>query len=229
MKNIAIQKLVFSKFQNGETPTKIFQDLPGAVSLRTIERWVRSIKLTGKINLRKPVGRPRSVRTKTTIRKVKQLVKKRKNVSVRKLANKLKTSKTTIHRLLKTDLKYKAYKIRKQPALTNKHKLNRKQFANWVKNNFNKDQTRKILFSDEKYFSVDGVYNAQNDRIWAVNRLEADKNGGVKNKSKFPSKVMVWLGACSKGLTSLVILDEGSLDHDKYIKTSTSCSKKMWK
>jgi len=104
--------------------------------------------------------------------------------------------------------------------------LNRKQFANWVKNNFNKDQTRKILFSDEKYFSVDGVYNAQNDRIWAVNRLEADKNGGVKNKSKFPSKVMVWLGACSKGLTSLVILDEGSLDHDKYIKKVLPVAKK---
>jgi len=38
MKNIAIQKLVFSKFQNGETTTKIFQDLPRAVSLLTIER-----------------------------------------------------------------------------------------------------------------------------------------------------------------------------------------------
>ena len=26
-----------------------------------------------------------------------------------------------------------------------------------------------ILFSDEKMFDIDGVYNSHNDRIWAVN------------------------------------------------------------
>ena len=84
----------------------------------------------------------------------------------------------------------------------------------------------QILFSDEKYFSVDGVYNDQNDRICAINRSEANKNGGVKNKKKFPAKVMVWLGVCSKCLTSLVILDVGSLDHDKYIKKVLPVAKK---
>ena len=29
---------------------------------------------------------------------------------------------------------------------------------------------------------------------------------------------MVWLGACSKGITPLVILDEGTVDHTVYIK-----------
>ncbi|CAF5215756.1 unnamed protein product [Rotaria magnacalcarata] len=29
---------------------------------------------------------------------------------------------------------------------------------------------------------------------------------------------MVWLGACSKGLTPLVILDEGTVDHTVYIE-----------
>ncbi|CAF1927735.1 unnamed protein product [Rotaria magnacalcarata] len=28
---------------------------------------------------------------------------------------------------------------------------------------------------------------------------------------------MVWLGACSKGLTPLIILDEGTADHQRYI------------
>ena len=28
---------------------------------------------------------------------------------------------------------------------------------------------------------------------------------------------MVWLGACSKGLTPLIILDEGTRDHQRYI------------
>ena len=29
---------------------------------------------------------------------------------------------------------------------------------------------------------------------------------------------MVWLGACSKGITTLVILDDGTVRHDYYIK-----------
>ena len=52
----------------------------------------------------------------------------------------------------------------------------------------------KILFSDEKLFDIDGVYNVQNDRIWDVDCGEADKNGGKKQKRKFPQKVMVWYG-----------------------------------
>ena len=66
-------------------------------------------------------------------------------------------------------------------------------------------------------FDIDGIYNAQNDRIWAVDREEAYKKGGVKQKRKFPQKVMVWLGACSEGLTPLIILDEGTVDHQRYI------------
>ena len=31
------------------------------------------------------------------------------------------------------------------------------------------------------------------------------------------AKVMIWLGACSNGLTPLIILDEGIMDHRRYI------------
>ncbi|CAF3402410.1 unnamed protein product [Rotaria socialis] len=67
-------------------------------------------------------------------------------------------------------------------------------------------------------FDIDRVYNTQNDRVWAVDRADADKNGGTQQKRKFPQKVMVWLGACSKGLTPLVILDEETVDHTVYIE-----------
>lgn len=38
----------------------------------------------------------------------------------------------------------------------------------------------RILFSDEKMFDLDGIYNSQNQRIWTVSRDEADENGGIK-------------------------------------------------
>ncbi|CAF4699035.1 unnamed protein product, partial [Rotaria magnacalcarata] len=57
-------------------------------------------------------------------------------------------------------------------------------------------------------FDLDGIYNSQNQRIWVASRDEADEQGGIKIRQKFPEKVMVWLGACSKGVTPLVILGQ---------------------
>ena len=38
----------------------------------------------------------------------------------------------------------------------------------------------RILFSDEKMFVPDGIYNSENDRVWTVNREEANQRGGKK-------------------------------------------------
>ena len=55
--------------------------------------------------------------------------------------------------------------------------------------------------------------------MWAVDRATADANGGkIERGNKFPQKVMVWLGACSKGVTPLVIFEKGTVDHDRYIR-----------
>ncbi len=61
----------------------------------------------------------------------------------------------------------------------------------------------KFVFSDEKMFNIDGVYNSQNARIWAVNRNEADANGGIKQVQKFPQKVMAWLPKLTATLSEI--------------------------
>ena len=62
----------------------------------------------------------------------------------------------------------------------------------------------RFVFSDEKMFDIDGVYNAQNDRIWAVDLEDADQKCRKKQRRKFPQKVMVWLAVCSEGVSPLV-------------------------
>ena len=74
-----------------------------------------------------------------------------------------------------------------------------------------------MAFTDEKFFYLDGIYNTHNDRVWTVNREEAHKKGGVHEKNKFPVKVMVWLGVCGQRLTEPVILEDGTMDHERYI------------
>jgi hypothetical protein len=176
------------------------------------------IDKTGDIQLSSPPGPPRLVRTKAMIQKVKTRLKRKKKVSSRKLATELDISRTTVRRILKSDLGCHPYKKRIEPLMTVDQKAKRKKFSNWIRTNFKKEDTERILFSDEKRFDIDGVYNAQNDRIWAVNRQEADETGGRKQKRKFPQKVMVWLAVCSKGVSPLIILNKKSVNHERYIK-----------
>ena len=108
----------------------------------------------------------------------------------------------------------RAYKIQNESLLTNEHKEKRVKFANWIRTKFRKENTMKILFSDEKMFDIDGIYNSQNDRIWTVNRSAADIKGGIRQKRKFPQNVMIWLGVSSKSVSSLAICEDGTMNHD---------------
>jgi len=218
MKSKEIQTAVKKKNEIGDGPTKIFRDLGGEVSLQTIKLWIKMIRETGSINLAYSPGRPRAIRTKNNILKVKQrMAQKKKKVSTRRLAAEMKISRRSVQRILREDLGCFPYKKIKQPKLTDLQKRKRVKFANWVLNHYRKEDTKNWLFTDEKYFDLDGIYNAQNDRIWAVSREEADKQGGVHQQTKFPAKVLVWLGVCGEGLTAPVIMEDGTMDAERYI------------
>ena len=176
------------------------------------------IRRTGSIELSGTHGGPRIVRTKENILKMKNRLRRKTGVSARKLLMELGICATSVRRILKVDLRLKPYKKVIEPSLSDDQKIKRKKFANWVRNNFRKEETMRILFSDEKFLDIDGVYNSQNDRVWTVDRADANEKGGIQQRRKFPQKVIVWLGACSKGITPLVTLDDGTVDHDYYIK-----------
>jgi len=218
MKSEDLRKVVFRKYEDGDGVCKIFRDLNGSLGLNTIRRWCKMIRDTGSIQLSTSPGAPRLARTSKTIEKVKHKLDRKKMVTTRGLAKEYGISKSSAHRILTKDLKLYAYKMTIEPKLTEEQKNKRKKIVNWIGNNFRKEDTMRILFSDEKMFDLDGIYNSQNQRIWAASRDEADEQGGIKMRQKFPQKVMVWLGVCSQGVTPLVILDQGTVDHVKYIE-----------
>ena len=149
-------------------------------------------------------------------------------LSAVKLVAEMNLSETTVRRVLRKDLKPKPYKITVQPSLTDQHKESRKRFANWIRTNFRKEDTMTILFFDEKMFDIDGVYNSQNERTWAANRMEADAKGGIKRRRKYPQKVMVWLAVCSQGIFPLLIFEDGTLTCSLHKRSASRCSQ-VWK
>ena len=76
---------------------KIFQDLNDTIRISTIERWCRQICQKGSINLSKPPsGRPKIIRTKGAIEKVKTPLNRRNLVSSRKLTRQLGISRSSV-------------------------------------------------------------------------------------------------------------------------------------
>lgn len=217
MKSKNIQTAVKNKYENGDGSTKIYRDLGGVVSLRTIKLWIQMINKTGSIKLLSPPGRSRTVRTKANISKIKYRLGQKKRVAKRRLAAEIYISRRSAQRILREELGCFPYKKIKQPQLTDLQKQKRVKFTNWMLNNYNKDDRKRWLFTDGKYFDLDGIYNAQNGRVWAVNREEADKKGGIHEKTKLPVKVMVWLGVCAQGLRVPVIFEDETMDADRYM------------
>ena len=103
------------------------------------------VRETGTSNLSHSLGRqdqrndPKGEKTNETLKKV----------SVRKLAGELDISNRAVVRILKQDLGYRSYKKTVQPTLTDFEKSKRMKFATWLRQNFRKEDTLRILFSDE--------------------------------------------------------------------------------
>ena len=79
--------------------------------------------------------------------------------------------------------------VPQESVLKDEYKVQRKRFANWTRKKFRKEDTMRIFFSDEKMFDLDGIYHSENDRIWSVNREEANWSGGKNSKESLQEKL----------------------------------------
>jgi len=114
----------------------------------------------------------------------------------------------TVKRVIHEDLSLNTYKKIRVQALTANQIQRRKSFAHWIKNRFNLEECRSILFSDEKWFDQDGQCNRQNDCVYAELRETANEDFGTRPVHKFPFKAMIWAGITFNGVTDIVILPQ---------------------
>ena len=112
MKSKDLQKLVLSKSEARQTSKKIFEDLNGAMSYRTVKRWCKLIQETGAIDLSKSSGCHRTVLKKAPIQNIKRKSKSSTRISCKNLVLEMDISFSSACRILRKDLKMKPYKNR---------------------------------------------------------------------------------------------------------------------
>ena len=107
MKSKEIQTAVKNKHANDDGPAKIYRNLGEVVSLQTIKLWIKMLNNTGAIDLKSPPSRPRTMRTKANIAKVKPPLDKETNPCQReKLAAEMQILRRSVQRVLHQDLGY---------------------------------------------------------------------------------------------------------------------------
>ena len=107
---------------------------------------------------------PRLIKTKGNIQQVKYRLRRKNRVSARQPSMERGIPDRSVRRIMKNDLDLCPYKTVIEPLLSDDQKIIRKKFANWVRTNLRKGETMRILFSDEKFFNIDSVYNSRNER-----------------------------------------------------------------
>ena len=85
------------------------------------------------------------------------------------MAKEMKMDEKSMRTIIKEDLKMSPYKITKHQLLINLQKQKRRKRAQLLLKQLKGGmEVGKIIFSDEKLFTIEAKFNLQNDRVLAT-------------------------------------------------------------
>lgn len=172
---------------------------------RTIDRFLESSQVEDRMRS----GRPRVVRTSGAIKTVRERIRRNPLRKQKIMAREMDISLRSMSRLIRDDLHMKAFRRCTGHLLTPRLKQIRlercKKLLQWHASNGHEN----ILFTDEKNFTVEEVFNKQNDKVYARTSEEAKTIVPRVQRGHHPTSVMVWWGVSHKGVTSLHFCEKG--------------------
>lgn len=166
--------IVKTHYKNGESYVETARKLrqifsrESAPNVSTIRRVVKKFEETGSIMDNKNPLRQRTGRSLENIAAVNESVAENPKTSIRHRSQQLQISRSTTQRILTKDLHLHAYKIQLTQELKPADHGKRRQFVQWVMEQSEVDAnfSKKVIFSDEAHFHMNGFVNKQNFRIW---------------------------------------------------------------
>lgn len=191
----------------GKKPMEIFKLIKCLGASRNFVYYtLRRYRETSSIDDRQRSGRPRSIRTPANIKLIRERVRRNPCRTQKKMALQANISRISVNRILKYDLKLKAYSRRKVHYLNDRlRKLRRERCRQLLK----RHDPKKILFTDEKIFTVEEKFNRQNNKVYAKSSREVPATARNVQRAHHPASVMVWWGVSYEGVTPLHFCQQG--------------------
>uniref|UniRef100_A0A914VSL0 Transposase n=1 Tax=Plectus sambesii TaxID=2011161 RepID=A0A914VSL0_9BILA len=177
---------------SGMRIAKISRRLNGPDS--TVRVAIKRYKELGTTSDRPRSGCPTTATDADHRRKVRQRFERNPRRSLRKVGRDVGISHESVRKTVKNVLGLKPYKQQEAHLLTETTKTTRLERCKRLKRRFGAGQHRRIVFSDEKLFTIK-----------------------IVGRSQKPKSVMVWGGVTHSGKTPLVFIDEGvKVNQDVY-------------
>lgn len=176
----------------------------------TIRRLVQKFESTFSLhNVPVPVRR-RNARSEENIAAAEASVQEDPNQSLTRRSQHLSISVTSLWRILRKDLGLHPYKIKLTHELKPLDHLKRRRFVNWAEEQLENDPDfhRKIIFSDEAHFWLNGFVNKQNMRYWSGSNSHV-----IHEAPLHPEKITVWCGLHAGGVIGPYFFVDGANRH----------------
>jgi len=207
MNNQSQRAAIIELHSSGNRICEIVRQL--GIAKGTVCRTISRFRELGNLEDRPRSGRPTTADTPRNRNIIRNRIRRNSKRSKRKMARDLQIDEKSVRNIVKKKLKLHSYKMQKAHLLTEKMKQDRLKKAEDLKRRFGRGAHRTILFSDEKLFTIEEVFNKQNVRVLAHDISAANIAGRLATRSAHPASVMVWAGITADGKTPLVFVDQG--------------------
>ena len=146
-----------------------------------------------------------------TVESVRNFFMENERSNIREASSRLNLSIGTVWKILRKNLKWKAFKPHKVQVLSAANRLARMSACEyWL--TFPETWFERVIWTDEKWFVLRSPPHSQNDRYWApVHRHEV-----VECKKAHGEKMMAWVGIVD-GRCLPVVWFTGSVNGDVYL------------
>jgi len=186
------------------------------VHRKTVSKVIRRFKEDLNVNRREGSGRKKGFHSPKTAKKVITIFQRNPNISVRKMAQKVGCSKSTVQNI-KTRSGLRTYKVQKVPDRNAVKNEEAKKRANKLKKNFFQKFDCCIM-DDETYVYYDFKQLPGQEYYVADSRGNVDEKFRTQKATKFPKKFLVWQAICTCGQKSDFFVFSGTINSQIYIE-----------
>lgn len=186
------------------------------VSVSTIYLVIKNYRSTGTTKRKIASGGDRKLNKKLELKAV-SAIKRNPCLSIRELAGKATTSKTTISRI-KAKYGLKSYKKKKVPRREEKQQTRAIQRSRKLYEHILGNSNDCLIMDDETYCQSNFGSLPGNQYYRAIQRGHVSNSFKTIHCEKFPRKYLVWQAICSCGLRSASFVTKGTINSQIYIK-----------
>ena len=212
--------------EKGWGARKIVKEFPGKRwKVGSVHRLINKIKQTGTTERKAGSGRLRTATTEENKQHVAEMIASQEECpgthkSQRQIASQLNVSRRSVQRMTKS-IGFKAFKRIRVSRRDTNVRAKRKTRCRNLYDRYSNEDVKKIVFTDEKDFTLEIARNRQNDRVYGARKKELPANRLYHESCRFTKKVMVSSGVSWNGKTDIYFMDT------KNTKVNSECYMKL--